>query len=210
MEAHHLARIAQLVEQGALNAKVAGSNPAASTMSTALETLQEAKKAYEDAKEKLGKDAIRALFKDLFAAFPGMTAVEWAQYTPYFNDGDPCIFRLNDPYFRFVDMDPDIGMWDLFSSWNIYSMQDAPELPMVVAKKYNWQTKQYEEHMVTAKKPVPKMGYSEAQAIAAHEFQRNFFDMEEIFFEVIGDHSKITARPVDGGIELDVESYDHD
>jgi hypothetical protein len=27
----------------------------------------------------------------------GCAAVRWTQYTPYFNDGDACVFRVNDP-----------------------------------------------------------------------------------------------------------------
>lgn len=34
--------------------------------------------------------------------------IAWYQYTPYFNDGDPCIFRAGDPSFAFkgVEFDP--------------------------------------------------------------------------------------------------------
>lgn len=39
------------------------------------------------------------LFQDetraLFFAHPVMTSFSWSQYTPYFNDGDPCLFGVN-------------------------------------------------------------------------------------------------------------------
>lgn len=31
-----------------------------------------------------------------------VTGIAWTQYTPYFNDGDPCIFRASDPSFSFA------------------------------------------------------------------------------------------------------------
>lgn len=38
---------------------------------------------------------IRAVLDDAFVAEFG-----WRQYTPYFNDGDPCTFRVSDLWFR--------------------------------------------------------------------------------------------------------------
>ncbi len=45
-----------------------------------------------------GKQAIGAAFKELFAAHPLLRAVRWTQYTPSFNDGDPCEFGVNEAY----------------------------------------------------------------------------------------------------------------
>jgi hypothetical protein len=40
--------------------------------------------------------AVGALFKKFFAEYPQVTAVGWTQYTPYFNDGEPCEFSVGD------------------------------------------------------------------------------------------------------------------
>lgn len=40
---------------------------------------------------------IRAVLED-----PTMHSFGWTQYTPYFNDGEPCIFDVNEPWFRTV------------------------------------------------------------------------------------------------------------
>lgn len=42
--------------------------------------------------------AVAALFKAFFAKYPAITAIKWTQYTPYFNDGEPCEFSTNEPY----------------------------------------------------------------------------------------------------------------
>lgn len=41
---------------------------------------------------------LKTAFKGLFAAYPNVRAIGWTQYTPYFNDGDPCVFSVNDLY----------------------------------------------------------------------------------------------------------------
>lgn len=39
-----------------------------------------------------------ALLAPLFEKYPGVKNVRWTQYTPYFNDGDPCEFSTNAGY----------------------------------------------------------------------------------------------------------------
>lgn len=43
----------------------------------------------------------------LFQKFPKLVSFSWTQYTPYFNDGDPCYFRCNsdDPSVQYGDME---------------------------------------------------------------------------------------------------------
>jgi hypothetical protein len=41
------------------------------------------------------KEAVGALFKAFFAARSEVTAVCWTQYTPYFNDGEACVFSVH-------------------------------------------------------------------------------------------------------------------
>lgn len=55
----------------------------------------------EAAKEQVrvaGKQAVAALFKAFFEEYPAVKAVGWTQYTPYFNDGEPCVFGVGEPY----------------------------------------------------------------------------------------------------------------
>jgi len=51
--------------------------------------------------EQFRKDG-RALFKEvcasLFEANPKLESFGWQQYTPYFNDGDPCVFSVYADY----------------------------------------------------------------------------------------------------------------
>lgn len=38
----------------------------------------------------------------VFAADAGLTAIQWSQYTPYFNDGEPCEFSASEDEAPFV------------------------------------------------------------------------------------------------------------
>jgi hypothetical protein len=56
--------------------------------------------------EKAGKElrdeiqkTLEEIVKLFFAANPHVASLSWHQYTPYFNDGDSCIFSVGDPQF---------------------------------------------------------------------------------------------------------------
>lgn len=55
--------------------------------------------AMEALKKELKQNGTQLLgeeFKEFFAANKNIVALRWTQYTPYFNDGDPCKFGVND------------------------------------------------------------------------------------------------------------------
>lgn len=63
-----------------------------------IEALKAAKKSYEDQVKSVGQETIKEVLGELFKRFPVIEAVRWKQYTPYFNDGDPCVFGCNAGY----------------------------------------------------------------------------------------------------------------
>lgn len=71
-------------------------------MSTLQEKFDQLINDQKELKPKFQTEA-QALFKDITREFfdknPGITAVIWTQFTPYFNDGDTCEFSVNDPTF---------------------------------------------------------------------------------------------------------------
>ena len=131
----------------------------------------------------------QALFKETTKEFfdknPGVTAIVWTQYTPYFNDGDTCEFNVNDATFtnapdpenvRWGDYDGDeekaadgseIFAWE---SWG-----DAPEgLNVEMCKAF--------DRMICSS------------------------EMEDVMKAMFGDHVKVVATR-EG---FDVDDYDHD
>lgn len=70
-----------------------------------IKEIQEAKKAYLKLIKSEGKGLVKQLLDNLFAEVPNLLEVKWNQYTPYFNDGDVCEFRIGDAGFKFA-VDP--------------------------------------------------------------------------------------------------------
>ncbi len=48
--------------------------------------------------KKQAKDFFSEASKGLFEKYPELTSFRWSQYTPYFNDGEPCVFSANVEY----------------------------------------------------------------------------------------------------------------
>lgn len=48
---------------------------------------------------------IKNMIKDFFQAHPKVARLRWTQYTPYFKDGDPCIFGIGELEFKYSEQD---------------------------------------------------------------------------------------------------------
>lgn len=101
-------------------------------MSKLFDELTALKEAYDTKLHDEGEDAVKELFKEFFEANPKAAAVSWRQYTPYFNDGDPCYFRVGEMALHLhpdedeeedEDYDPDEGH-DAYG----LSQSDDPEM----------------------------------------------------------------------------------
>lgn len=65
------------------------------------------------------REEIKKLFQKFWDLNPGVNAVIWTQYAPYFNDGDACEFSVYDPTFTNATGDDlnDIS-WDCYEGEN--------------------------------------------------------------------------------------------
>lgn len=66
-------------------------------MNERLKNILKLKEEYERKISEEGAEILKQEFKDFFEKYPYVEAVEWVQYTPYFNDGEECIFGVMDP-----------------------------------------------------------------------------------------------------------------
>jgi len=70
-----------------------------------IETLEDLNAAHEalhtfiEKLREVSKKAFTKLSKKLFKTYPELKSFGWCQYTPYFLDGDPCVFFANTEYF---------------------------------------------------------------------------------------------------------------
>lgn len=125
---------------------------------------------------------------DKLLAVPGVESVRWQQYTPYFNDGEACVFRIYDAYVRIAgDTDQDAGDYGdgYRSNWELSDGYGA--------------TRRFKEIGGFSTEPI-------AEALGEFtnvlESGRHYVVLEKKF----GDPAQVTATAA--GFE--VEYYEHD
>ncbi|MCK9901332.1 hypothetical protein MXD63_14750 [Frankia sp. Cpl3] len=131
--------------------------------------------------QKTAEDFKKAL--DRLLGLPGVKAVVWHQYTPYFNDGDPCTFGIHldgvalDPAPEgasspYESIEDDKG--NELSVYEVWDLRDAPTVADV------------------------------HRALKALEGDLGSY--EDVFLKAFGDPARVIAR-ADG---FTVEDYSHD
>ena len=133
------------------------------------------------------KQSMEQLCKDLFEVVPSIKCISWTQYTPYFADGDECIFSLNT--FNFYNFVPeDLG----------YDAEDVE----YEEDQWGFSMATYYDNKYSKKKTK----------VTQEDFNvlKKFFDImnanEDFLKEVIGDHVQVILTSE----EMKVEEYEHD
>jgi len=96
--------------------------------------MNESMSKYKDIKSQIRKAAevakivTQSVFeggaKELFEVYPVLTQFRWYQYTPYYNDGDACIFGAQTDYIYLNDEEDEFSKWDAEDS----NQELSPEL----------------------------------------------------------------------------------
>jgi len=68
---------------------------AVKNLSTLVGNYETKLKAMKDELSKTFENEFKIIFGEIFTTYPNVKKISWAQYTPYFNDGDACIFSVN-------------------------------------------------------------------------------------------------------------------
>ena len=137
----------------------------------------------------ISREVFEGWCKDVFDKNPRLESFSWNQYTPYFNDGDTCVFSANTDYLKINGEYADDSDWiseNTVTSWGTY----------------NRETKKYEGRV-----EVPNESY-DAELDKVTQEIKDFlclFD-DDFYIRKFGDHSEITVTKE--GIE--VEEYEHD
>ena len=156
------------------------------------------------------------IIKLFFEECPKVQAVVWTQYTPYFNDGEECIFSVNEPYFVVEGFDPE-------NLENPYAYDDDESYSTLkVPNLSNWDEVIEKDRKYLENRPEDKwaQGYYPKCIAALEEAKINFpgYDVkikafadllnenEDMLREVYGDHSAVYLTPG----EVIVEEYSHD
>lgn len=82
---------------------------------SALDKLSEAAAKIQEVKRQATETAVAILkpaLKEFLAENPEIKTIAWSQYTPYFNDGEECIFSVNSPSFSTAKLDTHPDSYD--------------------------------------------------------------------------------------------------
>lgn len=152
--------------------------------------------------ESSGKSEFFKWFKDFFEKYPFITEVQWCQYTPYFNDGEPCEFRVNSPDFKILKTYAgaaeilDIVSADYYDDEDEEEDEDGNPVESLTNSYGMWSYK-------TVKKGTTPESVALSNAMIELTV---LFEETELFKLALDDHSKITVNKD----EITVEEYEHD
>lgn len=144
-----------------------------------VEEMEKVKKEFQEK----GKEILKKSFKAFFDAVPSVKAITWTQYTPYFNDGEPCVFGVGEmfalskkSYKAWKDDGGYVEEYAVTSSWGEYD-------------------------------PAENGGLTKEEFEATKNFIDNIHKLsDDIFEDMFGDHVEVIATKK--GFE--VEEYSHD
>ena len=144
----------------------------------------------------------QALFKDITKEFfeknPGITGVVWTQYTPYFNDGDTCEFRVNDATFTNA---PVGELCDV--RWGEY---DGDVEGVWACENIGYVLNSDRDYYKETKDMILASGGVDVASCVLFNKAIGSSEMESVMQAMFGDHVQVTATR-DG---FDVNDYDHD
>ncbi|MEU9498206.1 hypothetical protein [Streptomyces sp. NPDC048196] len=128
---------------------------------------------------------------------PTIVEFGWQQYTPYFNDGEPCTFRVNSTWVRTtadadVEDEYELEMWSHRSLGKTTGGEWVDDPDTGLRKKIGAQYEGPDEAR-----------YQQCKALEA-AIEGGAF--ENVLLDAFGDHAAVTVRR-DG---IEVEFYEHD
>jgi hypothetical protein len=157
-----------------------------------LEKLKERQSQISDIKKEvldLSSGIFEDFYKYIFEKYPTLESFGWTQYTPYFNDGDTCIFSVNTDYISVNDEYVDESKW-------------SSEVNVLNWGNWNRELKVYEDRV-----EEPNPNYDPVLTEASNEITNFLGNFDNDFYlSKFGDHAEITVTK--SGV--DISDYDHD
>lgn len=146
--------------------------------------------------EKYGQLIFRDFFDEYFKKYDFVENVSWTQYTPYFNDGEPCVFSVN-------TYDYEI---------NVDDEKDSLRLDEYISNNKDRFYRYCQELSEEGKNIFPS---HEAYSSAYNDLNNFMKIFEEEHFQLIfGDHSRVVVKKTKLGdtivADIEVEEYEHD
>jgi hypothetical protein len=137
----------------------------------------------------ISSDIFEDFYKHIFDKYPTLESFGWSQYTPYFNDGDTCIFSANTDYLNINGEYVDESNW-------------SQKTKVIDWGNWNKDTRKYEGRV-----EEDNDDYDPILSEASNEIVDFLGQFDNDFYlSKFGDHAEITVTK-DG---VDISDYDHD
>lgn len=142
--------------------------------------------------------------KSIFAEYGDVVhSFGWAQYTPYFNDGDPCTFGMNGLWVYAVEdvkgVEDEDQLYDLLHEWK-YDYEGSPA--------FGYSDSKYRKTTGYGRNELPNPNYDPRYGEAYEACQAIYSALSDndLALDLFGDHVEVTFS-AEG---VDVEEHDHD
>lgn len=137
----------------------------------------------------ISSDIFEDFYKHIFDKYPTLESFGWSQYTPYFNDGDTCIFSANTDYLNINGEYVDESNW-------------SQKTKVIDWGTWNSQLRKYEGRVEEDNDDYdPILSDATTEII---DFLGQFDN--DFYLSKFGDHAEVTVTK-DG---VDISDYDHD
>ena len=167
------------------------------TLQSRFDALIEEQRALKAKFQTEAQSMFKETMKEFFDKNPGISALKWSQFTPFYNDGNACEFNVNDVYFTNASPEE----LDNINHHGEYEGEDET-VWVVPSMKYTLSSKYHAEDAAK----IRAAGGVDVDSCQLIDKMIQSSEMEDIMMEMFGDHVVITATR-DG---FDVNDYEHD
>lgn len=171
-------------------------------MSQVLEKIKKEIEEFEVKKNQLLEELRKQfplMFQPLMSKLKTIDSIGWTQYTPYFNDGESCVFGVNIDY---LTINREYDLYETFD-YNKLETEEQLEASNLLSKLLGNPLKNLGDkgyHL--------KSEYDIEDIITLVEIKEILNNIPKDFYQdLFGDHVRVTINK-DGSI--DVTEYDHD
>jgi hypothetical protein len=170
-----------------------------------LEIYQQAEKEVNEARARC-RYVLNKAFQDccklVFEQNPNLQSFSWTCYTPYFNDGDECKYRVCSDY-------PAINRSDEKAS----KKRELPSLETLLQSVRDGK-QTIEEALAVVQQPFHELAENSKKELTKQELEvlegrvSNFLQIfdDQDYLEMFGDHCKVTVTRN----KIEIDPYDHE
>lgn len=165
----------------------------------------------QKALEEEGRKELGALFDGYFERHPDVECIRWNQFTPYFNDGEECIFGIHEIYLGFrSDTLTERQLKDYDSDDVLVSEDDELDYSEVELHEAEEDDAAYlalfcvDSHSYYVERWSPEQNEAFAEAKQISNVMRQLGSVMEVIYD---NHCMVTVRA--GGV-VKVEEFEHE